>query len=487
MLKNRTTLAILLILTAAIITACGGNLDTTDDQNNLHLPDNSPITLTIHAHDVHTPLIRSVESDMQAQFAEQDIDFNIELTDYPTAEVFQQNETLQVALMAGDGHDIVFLNHSPLNIRAFADNGFLLNFYDLIDQDPNLTRDDFFTNVFAAMEHRGGLYSFPFSFGFDFIGINANLPDSILNDFSQKNRISLLEIMNLLNAIESEYPEVYASFPHSSNLATLHFHSSMLSSVVNDFIDFENATSHFNTPEFIHLLAVMQDSIPIVENFDFSNANAPFGFPTDMDLQAQRNILLGVSGILRVSASGHFSELTPFFPAADEQFLNFIPIAANNGNLLLNTTPLTSNTFATVIFPAVGDGVVAWDFTQQLLHRMLSTTSITLSRGAFGSSELVIPILRRELEPQFNRVMQEVENMSRTFHFGTQAEIAANSPAALAKLTALADSPVSIIDGSSVDFFWNSGLFESFMLGSITAEELAQEANNRASLWLLGG
>ncbi|MCL2015378.1 MAG: hypothetical protein FWG68_03920 [Defluviitaleaceae bacterium] len=482
-------LAILLILAAAIITACGDNPDTDNTQNP---PANNPITLTILAQDWYTNLIRSVESDMRTQFAEQGINFRIELTDYSTENFmhYRHNETLQIMLMAGEGYDIVFLNYDSLNIRSFADNGFLLNVYDLIDQDPNLTRDDFFTNVFAAMEHRGGLYSFPFSFGFDFVGINASLPDSFLNDFSQKSQISLLEIMNLLNRLKSEYPEIYASFPHTSNIQALHFHTVALISVLSDFIDFDNSVSHFNSAEFMNLITVLQNTVPIThsETFDSRNVFSVFGSVADMNRMAEQNILLGVTGISRVAGFDQFSELTPFFPTKNEQFLNFIPIADNNGKLLLDTEPVLSNTFATVIFPVLGDGIVAWDFTQQLLHRMLSTTSFMLSRaGHFGSFTFVIPILRDELEPQFNRVMQEVENTGNQFNFGTQAEIAANRAAALAKITELANSPVSVIDGSSATLFWSGDLFNSFMLGVITAEDLAQEVHNRASLWLLGG
>ena len=478
-------LAILLILTAAIITACGNG----DDPDT---PDNAPITLTILARDWYTPLIRSVETDMQVQFAERGIDFNIEITDYPSGdfEAHQHNETLQVMLMAGDGYDIVFLNSLSLNLRSFADNGFLLNVYDLIDQDPTLTRDDFFTNVLSAMEHRGGLYSFPFTFGFDFVGINAALPNSVLNDFSQKNQISFSEIFNLLDTIESEYPEIYASFPQSSNLMALHFHSVMLTSLMGDFIDFDNAVSTFNNAEFMNLMTAVQNRVSIInwETFSMSTVYATFGSVADMNRMAEQNILLAVSGVLRAAGGGHFSELTPFFPAAEEQFLNFIPIADNNGRLLLDITPAMSHTFATAIFPAVGDGVVAWDFTQQLLHRMLTTSNFNLTRGGiFGSSALVIPILRNELEPQFNRVMQEIENTHRQFHFGTQAEIAANRAAALAKLTELADSPVSVMELDSPAFFWESGLFDSFMLGVVSVEDLVQEVHNRASLWLLGG
>ncbi|MCL2014869.1 MAG: hypothetical protein FWG68_01315, partial [Defluviitaleaceae bacterium] len=114
MLKTKK-LATLLTLATAILTlaACGN--DTNDHQDP-----NSPITLTIHAMDTYRHIIRAVESDMRVQFAEQGIEFNIELTAYDSEHVSQQNTILQVMLMAGEGYDIVFLNHHPPNFRPFA-------------------------------------------------------------------------------------------------------------------------------------------------------------------------------------------------------------------------------------------------------------------------------------------------------------------------------------------------------------------------------
>jgi len=64
-------------------------------------------------------------------------------------------------------------------LRSYAANGFLTNFYNLIDSHPYTDREDFFTNVLKAYEFGGGLYVFPLSFGFEYVGINASAPESI--------------------------------------------------------------------------------------------------------------------------------------------------------------------------------------------------------------------------------------------------------------------------------------------------------------------
>ena len=486
MLKNRTTLAILLILTAAIITACGNNPD--------HHDPNSPITLTIHAMDRYRHMIRAVESDMRAQFAEQGIEFNIEHTAYTFEQFSQQNEILQVMLMAGEGYDIVFLNQSPLNFRSLADRGFLLDIYGLIDQDPNLTRDDFFTNVFSALEYRGGLYTFPFTFGFDFLGINANLPDSIVSEFTQKSHISWLDSLRILNALQNEYPEVYSSFPSVSNRMEFSFPNSFIISAAGEFIDFNNSVSHLNSAEFIDVLNIVRDTA-LNDQWEFSHMSVATLSPeraTEVNQAAEENIFLGVS-----RWPTGFAPLIPLYGMAEGQFLNFVPIAGANGDLMLNTQTLFPHTFAKVIFPAVGDGVVAWDFTIQLLHRMLTANrELAFHSGlGFGREAPVIPILRSELEPHFNRVLYEFESLGRRgsfvgltgaqFGVNTPEEVAAANATALARLTELANRPVFALENNLA--FLDSALIYSFLHGFISAESLAQELHNRAGLWLIGG
>ena len=490
MLKTKK-LATLLTLATAILTlaACGN--DTNDHQDP-----NSPITLTIHAMDTYRHIIRAVESDMRVQFAEQGIEFNIELTAYDSEHVSQQNTILQVMLMAGEGYDIVFLNHHPPNFRPFADRGFLLDIYDLIDQDPNLTRDDFFTNVFSALEYRGGLYTFPFTFGFDFLGINANLPDSIVSEFTQKSSISRLDSLHILNTLRTEYPEVYGSFPHVSNRLDFFFPSAFIFSMVGEFIDFDNSVSHLNSAEFVNALNIVRDT-PLEEQWGPSLLNLATVIPTrpaEITQAAEENIFLVVA------SGGNFLPLIPLYGLAEREFLNFIPLADGNGNTLLNTQSMFSHTLANVIFPAVGDGVVAWNFTLQLLQRLLTASrEVGWSQDwlTFGRAELVIPILRSELAPHFERVLYEFEDMGRRatfvgltgaqFGVNTPEEVAAANATALARLTELANRPVFFHDIVSGWDFLDFTLIDSFLHGFISAESLAQELHNRASLWLIGG
>ena len=514
-MTNYIKLAILLTLTAAIITACGNNNnpDTTDNTPPAAAltldTEPAPITLTVFADEMHTPMIWAVERDMREYFAEQGIDFNIALTYFDSfrgnAYTVQQNIILRAKLAAGSGYDVIFLNHLaldtrfPLDIRLLADEGLLLNVYDLIDQDPNLVREDFFTNVFTAMEHRGGLYNFPFTFAIELMGINANLPDSIVNDFMQKNSVSMLEVMQMLNILQNEYPEVYASFLHTVNLGEFTAPRHMINRVSVDFIDFENATAYFDGSEFANFANIMRDTLPISrpEHVDFSTIFINFETRAQMNHVAENYMFLSVvRGGFGQNDSRMFNTLIPLFGMVDSPFLNFVPVTDNNGVTTIFVEDVFQAT-SNVIFPAVGDGRVAWDFTQRMLHYTLTAevNDGVIWGTDWGVKSLAIPILRNELEPLFHRVIEEFSFFFRgmdivpliglNFGIDSPETIDAATAAALAKLTELANRPVSMWQARGGVAF-NGDALDSFMLGEISAEELGREFQEMVALWIAG-
>ncbi|MCL2015379.1 MAG: hypothetical protein FWG68_03925 [Defluviitaleaceae bacterium] len=519
-------LAILLILATAIITACGngdnpGITETTD--NNLPAPDpiildnqpppanplflnTAPINLTIRTRDTFSPLIWAVEEEMQELFAEHGIDFRVTVTDHDgfVGGQIYQNDLLRPALAAGSGYDIVFLNTLPLNLRPFADSGSLLNIYDLIDQDPSRTRDDFFTNVLTALEHRGGLYMLPLTFGFEFMGINANLPDSIVNDFMQKSGISWRQAMQIAATIQNEYPEVYASFPYTSNLTEFHMPTTMLQRVMPNFIDFSNSESFFDGAEFIEFANLMQATISPPENLqEILQPVILFNFETPGGITqvVERHMLLGASGSSSIGFGvTNFTPLIPLFGLENDAFLNFVPVTDDNGNLVVDISAIW-DTWANVVFPAGDNSAVAWEFVMRMLQRMLrlETSAPEIFGLSFGNASLAIPILRNELESHFNRVIEQyawwrwanptfvsLNELNFAEALESIDEIIDAAAGGLARLTELANRPIVFADRTPFDVWRNGDIVGLFMAGEISAEELGQKAQERTTLWLAG-
>ena len=64
---------------------------------------------------------------------------------------------LQTEIMAGNVPDLVSLD--AVNETALAARGLLVDMYPYIDADPELSRDDFFTNILTMLETDGHLYN----------------------------------------------------------------------------------------------------------------------------------------------------------------------------------------------------------------------------------------------------------------------------------------------------------------------------------------
>ena len=79
-------------------------------------------------------------------------------SEYNTEDDYEAGMTkLRTEMLAGNCPDIIFLNGLPA--KQLAAKGLLADLYPLIDADPELSREDFFPTVLAAMENNGKLYS----------------------------------------------------------------------------------------------------------------------------------------------------------------------------------------------------------------------------------------------------------------------------------------------------------------------------------------
>jgi len=183
----------------------------------------------------------------------------IELTTYPPARRDEAQERLRVMLMAGDAYDMFVLDNHPL--FDLSRMGFLADFNVLIDEDPYVSRDDFFTEALRAWEIDGRLYAFPMNFGFNYVFVNTGLPESIIGRFTQHNSITITELMEIYSSLMVDYPLEFdhLSFSSGSGLPGVSPRW-ILHSQLGNFIDFDNMIANFTDGRFIEL---MESYVPI--------------------------------------------------------------------------------------------------------------------------------------------------------------------------------------------------------------------------------
>lgn len=193
------------------------------------------------------------------------IDFNrsndkyrIDVTDYSeynTQDDYSAGLTkLTTEIMAGNMPDIIALD-SELPYRQMAAKGLLEDLYPYIDADPELDRDDYFQNVFSALEVNGGLYDAAAGFGI----ITAVGATSVVGDkpgWTYDDYYAALATM----------PEGCEGFDFGydkNNLLTI-----CLALDLDDYMDWSTGECHFDSENFVKLLEFANQG---QKEFDYEN------------------------------------------------------------------------------------------------------------------------------------------------------------------------------------------------------------------------
>jgi len=514
------------------LTACGGGNHANDDSNYPEdlTPTSTARTLTILASycgigdEMRTidgglagrnlDAIRQASLDMRLDWMQrgESETFYLDLELIPWYEWDLKdirNQRLTLQMMAGDMPDIILFDGQ--NQRAMAENGFLVNFYDLIDQDTHLSRDDFFTQALSAFEIAGGLYVLPASFGFEYISISDNLPGHIVDRFTQKSFITVEEIMDLYITLMADYEEHFGHlrlgipgswdwnrffryrvgeyntrFPfeyirsYAFCLTSHAFASSILfEAIAINYIDFDTNRVDFISPGFASNMEAMRQ---IFER-DFEtgtvggthmvnghthtinhNTRESLNFAADMWV-----FMFSNRGIAPL-----FAFVTPEYPG----FINPIPLTDNQGRLLIS--PYSSqaggsgwfeNAWANIGISAAADVELAWEFTKHLLS--------AYARQSVHS--MAAPILRKYFE----------ESTLSTIHLalrggwgpfaGTNAEII---DSALQGLSALNEMPMALIIPMIPRGIYEDNL-DLFIRGIMPADGFIQQLQNTVALWMI--
>ena len=448
-----------------------------------------------------TQMLRIAEREMQRDWRNRDEAFHVESemirwSDFQAMEV--RNQRLAVQLMAGDAPDIILVNGQ--NIRAMAEQGFLVNFYDLIDQDQYLSRDDFFTQALSAFEVSGGLYALPVSFGFEYVGINAHLPQHIIDVFTQKSFITVDEMMDIYLALRaaSEYDfghlvlgisaewgsnRLYESFIGLQ--AALATESNVLfETFVGRYIDFDTRMSDLTNPSFASSLSTMRE----IFGRDIANPTGYTGASTyvmnwrntaivdDRLMSAWANEY--VFGIKNSALSPVYAFITPITP----QFVHYIPLVDNEGRLLISPNPINEggswSTVATKICITVtADIDLAWEFVQYMLE----------AYAINSLDSLATPILREHFHEQTRLSIYRALGQTPRPSFvgrGDPDQHALIRDYTIQRIADYNEMPMALISTMIPHVLYEENL-DLFLRGIISTEDFIQRLHNSVALWLI--
>jgi len=384
---------------------------------------------------------------------------------------------LQTQLMAGQGPDM-FQFMEGQNIHTFVDSGLLVDFNTLMDNDPRTNRDDFFTEPLNALEIAGGLYVFPSSFGFEFVGINAGLPQSVIDQFTQHSTITVAQMLDIYLYLIDNYSEEFGHliFGTSSGMS---WPIRIMESVAGGFIDFNTRTANLTDPGFVSFLEMFKrvaDGREIIQGWGVG----PISDEAWLRQQSYVSVFVMESSQL-TTANAHFTPANPIFA-------HYIPHADAQGRLLLTDFSWRSFNYGAFCVTTAGDSALAWEFIQYLIPaytQPVGRAAIDPVSGAevWGYRYLASPIQRNLFREHAQRAIayyfahDEIQDFVGT-------PIPSDISAAIDRIAELNEMPMAMMYPMLPLSLFEEN-FGLFMDGVLTPEDFAQRMQNSIALWLM--
>ncbi|MCL2386645.1 MAG: hypothetical protein FWC89_03745 [Defluviitaleaceae bacterium] len=465
-------------------------------------------TISIFAFADYYMVLRQAEESLNRKWASEgrEYNFRLEISTYHYGErnfLLPIRTRLQASLMAGQGYDIFIQDRHPL--WGWASSGLLTDIWDLIDACPYTAREDFYLNVLEAYELNGGLWAFPLSFGFEYIGISSSLPQSITDRFAQHTTITQKEVLEIYIDLMTTYGD---EFRHMSIGFAENSPGSILMRALTGFIDLETRTSSLNSNEFVQLLDIFHQvytgSVHVYDNhFVIGYALSGGGLRGWVDI-IRENADINAFRII----SGGQAPVFAFINETDPGYVHFMPLTDEQGRLFAPSSQAdgTTGTWAAMVFPAAGDGELAWEFTRHLMVAMVDPVPAAQRPPTFGwynwgRYSLATPICRDLYESHISNVMDDVWIhldfldvnfwdsgwVARNFDgINTAQERAEATEHVIMSIANLNEKPV-VLPPMFPDGLRDGLLdtLEQFLHGLISSEAAAQQMHNRVSLWLI--
>ena len=166
-------------------------------------------------------------------------------------------QKLNTEMLSGKLPDMIDINTYNMPVEQYAAKGFLTDLYELIDADPELSRESFVQPVIKALESADGkLYQLPNTFAVS----TAIALDKVAGDYDTWNLAAVKDAMTKLQDGASVF-DVYRT--KTDILQTC------ISRNIDAFVDWENGSAHFDSDEF---KALLEFANQFPDTYDWENA-----------------------------------------------------------------------------------------------------------------------------------------------------------------------------------------------------------------------
>jgi len=373
-------------------------------------------------------------------------DVEIELHSYD-GDHQKYRQQVRTQLMAGQADDL--LSYVGFNDQKLLDSGLIADFYPIMQNDPDFNEADYFMSAIDGFSYKNKLPIFPLNFVYWGISVNDSFSPELTEKFKYHDKITFREVFDLYNNLENKN-KYYVS--ESMDALTA------LKRNINTFVDFENKKCYFNTPEFIEFLSAAKNATDPQKIAD-GYLEYTFGV-SDYDEMKQNELALKYLFCDELIYVYHYFA-TDY---QEKKFAYYIPLVQENGALIIETS------VAFIINEASKNKELAWEFVKYL-------TTMDM-QGYTYNFAFVLPIhrqmFRAYVDDEWQRLKEDYLGEFEQRETGEQVR---------ARLEGYNDMPMSF--PMYLDFDAVKEIIQSFYDGVLTAEQTANELQNKVSIYLM--
>ncbi len=396
------------------------------------------------------------------------IDFNkksekyrIQVVDYSAYNTEEDYEAGQKQLnndiIAGKMPDILQVNNSSLPFDSYVAKGLFADLYPLMEKDPDINPDDYFTNILKAFEHNGKLYEIVPTFTIQTVFGKKSI-------FGDVDHISISELMDIVKTMP-EGTEIFSDMTKAGILRnSLHLNG-------GNYVDKNTGVCSFDSEGFIKLLE-FANSFPLEIDFE-SKYNEDYDWVEYEKMYRNNKTLLAYGGVYSLDEL-HYAEKAQF--GEEVAFVGFPTEDGKSGSSVSPQLELAISAKSKAI-----DG--AWEFVKYFLSEDYFKTQnygLTLSKAKFEENAKKAMTPRTYIDE--NGV--EVEQKNYYYIGDTQIDIGYPTQEQADRIRNLVEtvSAVSRFDYNLSEIIMEEA--EYFFNGQKSASEVAGIIQSKASIYV---
>ncbi|MCL2519141.1 MAG: extracellular solute-binding protein, partial [Oscillospiraceae bacterium] len=186
---------------------------------------------------------------------------------------------LNMDLISGNIPDLIMLD-SRMPLDSYAAKGIFMDLYKYMDSDPNFRREDYFTNVFKAMEYNGKLFRLTPGFNIQTVVAKTSL-------VGNKTGWTIDEFNALMNSL----PPMALAFEDATQSGMLNKYCSMM---IDEFIDKDTGRCYFDSEGFIKVLEYVKtlDTKGFWETINWEDIDDSFWQDRETAYRDNRTVLI---------------------------------------------------------------------------------------------------------------------------------------------------------------------------------------------------